>query len=58
MVQESEAALLSSVFGWMTMGLITSGIVGGLVLNSGLVSTLTPGTLIVLFLVELGLVFG
>lgn len=56
--EESQASLLRSVFGWMSLGLITTALVSLYVLNTPVVTQkiLNPGTLILLAFVELGLV--
>ena len=58
LASESQAALVRSVFGWMSFGLVLTGLVSLYVLNTSALSSifLSPGTFIILSLVELGLV--
>ncbi|HOC30706.1 MAG TPA: Bax inhibitor-1/YccA family protein [Armatimonadota bacterium] len=50
-------SFLSSVFSWMTAGLLLTGVVGWYVYDSGLIDQLR-GAFMVIFLLQLGLVFG
>ena len=62
-VSEAQSSLLRSVFGWMTLGLMTTGLVSMFVLNTpGIRNALfgpqgATGFLYLLLFVELGLVF-
>lgn len=57
-VADAQSALLRSVFGWMTLGLLTTGLVAMYVLNTPAIAgkLLNTGTLIVLIIAELILV--
>jgi FtsH-binding integral membrane protein len=59
MVNEAQTTLIRSVFGWMAMGLFMTALVSGYVLNTpALIQSLfSPGKLLLLAIVELGLVF-
>ncbi len=58
-IADAQSALLRSVFGWMTLGLVVTGLIGSYIVgNPDIVRSLfSGGKLFVLFFVELGLVF-
>lgn len=53
---QAQAALIRSVFTWMTLGLVLTALVSSVVISS-FISILTPGKIILLSILELVLVF-
>ena len=57
-ISDTQSALIRSVFGWMALGLLATGFVSMYVLNTPAITgfLLSPGKLIFLMIVEVGLV--
>lgn len=53
---QAQAVLIRSVFTWMTLGLLVTAFVSAIVISS-FISILTPGLVITLSILEIGLVF-